>query len=124
MSNIFIEIIAIWLIAGGFVGIPYLTIIIIMFFIIKSLSCYKVNYFELIAIITPIVFYIVLSLLIEERQGFNCGYVNIILVFFASITLYLGTIGHLAFRIGIIVTLIFTFLLWQFFPHQGFTKLF
>ena len=124
MSNIFIEIIAVWLIAGGFIGIPYLTVIIIMFCIIKVLSGYKVNYFELTAIIAPIVFYIVLSLLIEERQGFNSGYVNLIMVFFASITLYLGTISHLAFRIGIIVTLILTILLWQFFPNQGFTKLF
>ncbi len=124
MDNLFITILVFWLIFGGAIGLPYITLVVSAFFIIKASRQYLVNYFQLAALIAPIAFYLILTHAVNDRQGFNWGYVNLIVALPAIFTLYLGTISPIVYWIGVLITMTTAYLAWLFFPMQGMTKLF
>lgn len=123
MSELFIVILAIWFISG-IVGLTYLSVVIFAFIIVKLTRKFVINYFELAALIVPILVYLLLIYLVDDRQGFNWGFANLIIALPAIVTVFLGTRSSIAYWIGIIISIGTAVLAWLFIPTQGFTRLF
>lgn len=68
--EVFIVILAFWFVSGIFGG-TYLSVAVFAFIIIKLTRKFVINYFALAALIVPILVYLLLIYLVDDRQGFN-----------------------------------------------------
>jgi glucose-6-phosphate-specific signal transduction histidine kinase len=112
-----------WIITGTFGG-PYLSVLVVVFFIIRKFRPYVVSYPKLAVLLVPIALYLFLIHMVHDRQGFNWGYANLIMVVPAILALYLATRSPGAYWIGVALTLIATIVAWLLVPEQGLTRLF
>jgi glucose-6-phosphate-specific signal transduction histidine kinase len=112
-----------WIIRSTFGG-PYLSVLIVAFFVVRKFRPYVVSYPKLAALLVPIAVYLFLIYMVRDRQGFNWSYANLIMAAPAILALYLATRSSGAYWIGVGVTLIATILAWLLVPEQGLTRLF